>query len=69
MTVDELYERGFMNTNMYYQLNGKSLDENYRDFKNKQSKKFFDEIKIRAELYDVVETALDDILKQFPDFK
>ena len=69
MTVDELYERGFMNTNMYYQLNGKSLNENYRDFKNKQSKKFFDEIIMRADLYDVVESALDDILKDFPGIK
>lgn len=35
MTVDELYEMGYMPSDMYYQLNGKSINENYRDFKNK----------------------------------
>lgn len=69
MTVDELYEMGYMPSNMYYQLNGKTLNENYRDFKNKQSKKFFDEILIKAELNDVIETALDEILKGFPGIK
>lgn len=69
MTVDELYEMGYLPSNMYYQLNGKSINENYRDFKNKQSKKFFDEILIKAELNDVIETALDEILKGFPGIK
>lgn len=69
MTVDELYEMGYMPSNMYYQLNGKTLNENYRDFKNKQSKKFFDEILIKAELNDVIETALNEILKGFPGIK
>ena len=69
MTVDELYEMGYMPSDMYYQLNGKSINENYRDFKNKQSKKFFDEILIKAELNDVIETALDEILKGFPGIK
>ena len=69
MTVDELYEMGYMPSNMYYQLNGKTLNENYRDFKNKQSKKFFDEILIKTELNDVIETALDEILKGFPGIK
>ena len=44
MTVEELYKRGLMPTNMYNQLNGKSLNENYRDFKNRQSEMFFDDI-------------------------
>lgn len=48
MTVEELYKRGLMPTNMYNQLNGKGLNENYRDFKNRQSEKFFDDIQIRA---------------------
>ena len=69
MTVDELYEMGYMPSNMYYQLNGKTLNENYRDFKNKQSKKFFDEILMKSELNDVIETALDEILKGFPGIK
>lgn len=69
MTVDELYEMGYMPSNMYYQLNGKTLNENYRDFKNKQSKKFFDEILMESELNEVVETALEEILKGFPGIK
>lgn len=69
MTTEELYEMGYMPSNMYYQLNGKTLNENYRDFKNKQSKKFFDEILIKTELNDVIETALDEILKGFPGIK
>ena len=69
MTVDELYEMGYMPSNMYYQLNGKTLNENYRDFKNKQSKKFFDEILMESELKEVVETALEEILKGFPGIK
>ena len=69
MTPDELYERGLMPQNIYYQLNGKSLAENYRHFKNHQSKKFFDEIDIRAQLYDVIESTLDDLLKDFPGIK
>lgn len=47
MTVDELYEMGYMPVDFYNQLNGKSLNENYRDFKNRQSKKFFDEILVK----------------------
>lgn len=69
MTTEELYEMGYMPSNMYYQLNGKTLNENYRDFKNKQSKKFFDEILMKTELNDVIETALEEILKGFPGIK
>lgn len=69
MTVDELYEMGYMPSNMYYQLNGKTLNENYRDFKNKQSKKFFDEILMESDLNEVIETALEEILKGFPGIK
>ena len=69
MTVDELYEMGYMPSNMYYQLNGKSINENYRDFKNKQSRKFFEKIVMKEQLNDVIVSALDEILEGFPDFK
>ena len=35
MTTEELYNLGLMDDNHYYQLNGKSAEENYRHYKNK----------------------------------
>ena len=69
MTVEELYQLGLMPENAYYQLNGKSAEENYRHFKNKQSYEFINSIlnrrQIESALTETIEPVLNDLLSTF----
>ena len=58
-----------MDDNHYYQLNGKSAEENYRHYKNKKAYEFLNQIlnrkQLEKQIADTVEPVLNDLLSTF----
>ena len=67
MDCNYLYEQGKMPIGFYNQLNGKSIQENYRTTRNEILKNYvlIDTENIKTVVSGVVETALNDILSGF----
>ncbi len=67
MDCNYLYEQGKMPLGFYNQLNGKSIQENYRTARNEILKNYVlvDTENIKTVVSGVVETALNDILSGF----
>ncbi len=67
MDCNYLYEQGKMPLGFYNQLNGKSIQENYRTARNEILKNYvlIDTENIKTVVSGVVETALNDILSGF----
>jgi hypothetical protein len=67
MDCNYLYEQGKMPLGFYNQLNGKSIQENYRTTRNEILKNYvlIDTENIKTVVSGVVETALNDILSGF----
>lgn len=63
MDVDELFEMGFMPSLAYYQLNGKTANENYRDFRNHKRQELKLSKEIELNITDTINSLLDDLLK------
>lgn len=65
MTDEELtqylFNRGYIPKWAYYQLNGKTADENY----NIQRQKMMERVKVEAEIEQGVEEVLIDLLKDW----
>ena len=67
MDCNYLYEQGKMPLGFYNQLNGKSIQENYRTTRTEILKNYvlIDTENIKTVVSGVVETALNDILSGF----
>ena len=65
--IEELHESGKMPDWVYYQLNGKTAQENYRKIQLKRQKQNESIMlsMIEKTLKAVVKTALDDLFKNF----
>lgn len=78
--IEELYKSGTMPDWIYYQLNGKDINENYRDFlrkrqkenqkllearRNRQKQPQIDEAQIEQKVYKTAEQALEKLLEGF----
>lgn len=72
--IEYYHDNGLMPDWWYYQVNGKSAEENYIDIVNKRYRKYRDEVSLKREqeelekqaeeeLEKTLEKALDDILK------
>lgn len=72
--IEYYHDNGLMPDWWYYQVNGKSAEENYIDIVNKRDRKYRDEVSLKREqeelekqaeeeLEKTLEKALDDILK------
>lgn len=72
--IEYYQDNGLMPDWWYYQVNGKSAEENYIDIVNKRDRKYRDEVSLKREqeelekqaeeeLEKTLEKALDDILK------
>ena len=65
------YKLGLMPDWIYYQLNGKTAQENFMDITNKRSLEYMKthlkdiELNIERELEKTIDNTLDDILKKF----
>ena len=70
-TTELYYKLGLMPDWIYYQLNGKTAEENFIDIMNKRSLEYMNtslksmELDIEKQLYNSIDKALDDILKKF----
>ena len=74
--IEYYHDRGLMPDWWYYQVNGKSAEENYIDMVNRRSLKFREEIlreqekkelekELEAKLEETLEKVLNDLLKDF----
>lgn len=58
------YSQGAMPEWAYYQLNGKSAQENYSRIKMHKSPAFFDEVTLKKDLEKAVEPLLNQVLDE-----
>ena len=80
LSIEELYKSGTMPDWIYYQMNGKDINENYQDFlrkrqkenqellearKNRQKQQQIDEAQIEQQVYKTAERALEKLLEGF----
>ena len=80
LSIEELYKSGTMPDWIYYQMNGKDINENYQDFlrkrqkenqellearKNGQKQQQIDEAQIEQQVYKTAERALEKLLEGF----
>ena len=74
--IEYYHNRGLMPDWWYYQVNGKSAEENYIDMVNRRSLKFRDEMlreeekkelekELEVKLEETLEKVLNDLLKDF----
>ena len=74
--IEYYHDRGLMPDWWYYQVNGKSAEENYIDMVNRRSLKFREEMlreqekrelekELEAKLEETLEKVLNDLLKDF----
>lgn len=74
--IEYYHNRGLMPDWWYYQVNGKSAEENYIDMVNRRSLKFREEMlreqekkelekELEAKLEETLEKVLNDLLKDF----
>ena len=74
--IEYYHDRGLMPDWWYYQVNGKTAEENYIDMVNRRSLKFRDEMlreeekkelekELEAKLEETLEKVLNDLLKDF----
>ena len=74
--IEYYHDRGLMPDWWYYQVNGKTAEENYIDMVNRRSLKFRDEMlreeekkelekELEVKLEETLEKVLNDLLKDF----
>lgn len=63
--IDYLYRSGKLPSRYYYQLNGKSIEENWRLQHKEIIKKYLNEKEIKKDLQEVIGEALSDVFERF----
>lgn len=62
--IEYYHDSGKMPDRYYYQLNGKTAEENYIDYKRKQQKKrAFDDAEVETALSALLEDTIQKLLK------
>ena len=62
--IEYLHDIGKMPDNYYYQVNGKSLQQNYIDIKRKKSNKRNSQKQIEQKIEKLVSNSVDDLLRE-----
>ena len=62
--IEQLHNRGLMPDNIYYQINGKSLQENYMDILRKRQEQYRQDIEQQQYIDKYIDKCIDDKLSK-----